>query len=240
MGQPSAPAQRSDSHTVCPRLLPFPALPAFPACPPAPACPSPLRPQNTAIYSTSGTSAGIGFAIPSDTLAAQVRSILTKGGATRAVLGITVLAGAPLQALGIEGGVLVLRVPPNSEAALAGLRGSERDASGAVDLGDVIVECDGKSIQSEADLFRALDSHQPGDIVKVVVKRGYRDNLLLEPEVRGKGPAGEQGGGQAASIQRRVLSVKLSAVDISAPISFPTTNSAPVLPPAAPQILPMR
>lgn len=190
---------------------------------------SPPAHQNTAIYSTSGTSAGIGFAIPSDTLSAQVRSILTKGGATRAVLGIAVLSGPQLQALGIESGVLVLRVSPDSEAAIAGLRGSERDASGAVDLGDVIVECDGKPINSEIDLFRALDTHQPGETVKVVVMRGYRD-VLTQPDARGKGARRDLGGLASAPLERKELRVRLSSVDIAVPISFPSALPSVVNP----------
>lgn len=156
----------------------------------------------------------------------QVRSILSRGLATRAVLGIAVLAGAQLRALGIEGGVLVLTVPPNSEAALGGLRGSVRDASGAVDIGDVIVECDGAAINSETDLFRALDSHQPGDVVKVVVLRGLQ-NILPESATglaapRPSGPADAK----PPAIERKELRVKLSAVDIPVPLAGTVGNPA--------------
>ena len=68
----------------------------------------------------------------------------------------------------------VLAAPADGPAALAGVRGTSRSPDGALTLGDVIVDVDGRSINGEADLFKALDRKRPGDSVKVTVARGQR------------------------------------------------------------------
>ena len=118
--------------------------------------------MNTAIYSLSGASSGVGFAIPVDTLATVVRALLDDGRVRRPVLGITFLGGQQARALGIEAGVLVLAAPADGPASLAGVRGTSRSPDGALTLGDVIVDVDGRSITSEAELFKALDRKRPG------------------------------------------------------------------------------
>jgi len=113
--------------------------------------------MNTAIFSPSGASAGIGFAIPADTLSQQVPTIIKYGKVLRPAIGISYVQGAQARALGVNRGVLVLSVQEESSAAQAGLRGSARLDSGEVRLGDVIVGVDGKPIDTDSDLFRALD-----------------------------------------------------------------------------------
>jgi S1-C subfamily serine protease len=76
--------------------------------------------MNTAIYSPSGASAGIGFAIPVDTLKTIVETIIKDGKVVRPLIGITYLESSQAKALGIEKGVLVLDVPKGSAAAAAG------------------------------------------------------------------------------------------------------------------------
>jgi len=76
--------------------------------------------MNTAIYSPSGASAGIGFAIPVDTLRTIVETIIRDGRVVRPLIGITYLESSQAKALGIANGVLVLDVPKGSPAAAAG------------------------------------------------------------------------------------------------------------------------
>ena len=76
--------------------------------------------MNTAIYSPSGASAGIGFAIPVDTLKSIVETIIRDGKVVRPLIGITYLESSQARALGIDKGVLVLDVPKNSPGAAAG------------------------------------------------------------------------------------------------------------------------
>jgi len=57
-------------------------------------------------------------------------------------------------------GVLVLDVPEDSKAKLAGLKGTSRSSNGGVDIGDIIIGIDSFDISSETDLFKALEGHK--------------------------------------------------------------------------------
>lgn len=82
-----------------------------------------------AIYSVSGSSAGIGFAIPVDTLKYEVETLLREGKITRPAIGVSYLDSTQSKFLGIQRGILILDVPPQSAAQKAGLRGTLRDRS---------------------------------------------------------------------------------------------------------------
>jgi S1-C subfamily serine protease len=131
--------------------------------------------MNTAIYSPSGGSAGIGFAIPISTVKMIVETLIRDGQVVRPVLGISFLESRQAKALGINSGVLVLEVPEGSAASKAGLRGTRRTESGLVEIGDIITKVGTKVgtkvIDSETDLFQALEECKPGDVVKVTVSR---------------------------------------------------------------------
>lgn len=127
--------------------------------------------MNTQILSASGSSAGIGFAVPVDTLAAQVGTIVANGKVARPALGIAYAPSGQARSLGVGRGVLVLDVPPRSPAEKAGLRGTYRVPSGEVVLGDVITAANGAPVEREVDLFRALDACRPGQRVAVQVER---------------------------------------------------------------------
>jgi len=134
--------------------------------------------MNTLIYSKSGSSAGIGFAVPVSTIARVVPQIIKSGKAEQLGLGIQVDPLARLERrVGLRG-VVVLAVPPDSPAAKAGLRGIAQTARG-VALGDVIVGVDATKVEDFDDLYNALDTHRPGDKVSVKVRRG--DETLTLP-----------------------------------------------------------
>ncbi len=97
---------------------------------------------NTQIYSPSGASAGIGFAIPVDTVSWAVPQLIASGRIMRPALGIYPLADAVAQRAGIEG-VMFVRVEEGGPADVAGLRPLRRDNRGRVVPGDVIVAIDG-------------------------------------------------------------------------------------------------
>jgi S1-C subfamily serine protease len=88
--------------------------------------------MNTAIYSPSGASAGIGFAIPVDAVQFIVNTLIRDGQVVRAILGISLLGSKQARTLGINSGVLVLDVPPDSPADRAGLKGTRRTESGLI------------------------------------------------------------------------------------------------------------
>lgn len=125
--------------------------------------------MNTAIYSPSGASAGVGFAIPVDTLKVIATELIEHGRIVRPVIGISYLESSQARALGIEKGVLILDVPEGSLAEKAGLRGTQRMTFGSIELGDIIVGLDELAITNEGDLFKALDAHKVGDVVRLKV-----------------------------------------------------------------------
>lgn len=122
---------------------------------------------NTAIISSSGASAGIGFAIPVDEVNRVVTQLIRRGKVSRPGLGIQVTTDQFNRSQGIQG-VVILKVFPNSPAAQAGLRGVDE---GSFRLGDVIIGINDKKIRVTSDLFTLLDDHQVGDEVEVTFLR---------------------------------------------------------------------
>ncbi|HEX4955047.1 MAG TPA: trypsin-like peptidase domain-containing protein [Thermoanaerobaculia bacterium] len=129
---------------------------------------------NTAIYSPSGAYAGIGFAIPADTVNWVVPQLLQYGELIRPTLGIEAVAERWAQRLGVEEGVLVYRVQEGSGAEKAGLRGTRQISRRDFELGDVILELEGKKVASWDDLLLALERRRAGDRVKLTVERDGR------------------------------------------------------------------
>lgn len=127
---------------------------------------------NTAIYSPSGAYAGIGFAIPVDTVNQVVTELIKSGKVTRPGLGVRIVDDRKARQLGIDKGVLIRDLVAEGSAAQAGLRPTKVDNRGRIlQLGDVIVGFNGKDVTSTEDLFRLLQSCRVGDTVKVVVQR---------------------------------------------------------------------
>jgi len=126
--------------------------------------------MNTAIYSPSGASSGVGFAIPIDVIQSSVVQILAHGRVIRPFMGISFASDRSLSQLGVKG-ILVLRIQPGSPADKAGLQGTFRDDSGRLHLGDVITEINSQKIEASSDLFRVLDKLNVGDTVDVKVSR---------------------------------------------------------------------
>ena len=141
---------------------------------------------NTAIYSPSGGSAGVGFALPVDTVRFIVETLIRDGQVVRPLFGISYLESKQAKALGIGSGVLVLEVPKGSPADLAGLRGTRRTETGLIEVGDIISKIGKKIINTESDLFTALEEYQPGQSVSVTVSRigaGENDELQTKDVV---------------------------------------------------------
>ena len=139
---------------------------------------------NTMIYSPSGASAGIGFAIPVNTVKEVVPELIEHGRLVRPVLGIAVAPDQWAQQIGIEG-VPILRVEPNSPAAEAGLEGVKRNNWGQITLGDVIVAIADYPTANDDQLLSALEHYKPGEKVAVSV---VRDGKLLTRQIRLSAP----------------------------------------------------
>ncbi|MBI3550583.1 MAG: trypsin-like peptidase domain-containing protein [Elusimicrobia bacterium] len=141
--------------------------------------------MNTMIYSNSGASAGVGFAVPVNIINRIVPQIIAHGRAVQPGIGITILT--PQQAaqiLGDSPGVVVREVNPNGPAARAGMKGIHRDRmTGRLVLGDILVGIDDKKVHNYDQLYNTLDAYKPGDTVTVRAlrdgkERSYRIELV--------------------------------------------------------------
>src|SRR5437660_1176950 len=135
---------------------------------------------NTAIYTPSGTTAGIGFAIPINTAKNIANDLMTDGRVHRAFLGVeTVPVGGWLGEaldLPVKEGLLVEKTTKGGPAAAAGIQGGNRIAQAGMRRiaigGDVIVEIDSQKVANQFDVNVLLNRKRPGDTVKVTLYRG--------------------------------------------------------------------
>ena len=123
---------------------------------------------NTAIYSPSGANAGIGFAVPVDTINTIVPQLLKGGKIVRPGLGVNILSDQIAAQQRIDG-VVVLGVAPGGAAEKAGIRGTQ-PTQGGWQLGDVIVKIDSTDVHRSSDLFKAIDAHKVGDEVDLTLE----------------------------------------------------------------------
>ncbi len=143
---------------------------------------------NTMIMSSSGSSSGVGFAVPSEIAVRVVNDLLKYGKVQRGVIDATIVQLtnriAQYAGLDIATGMLVSEVEEGSSAEKAGLQGGTKAVYyGSRNTilylgGDVITKIDGISITSLAEYYSALESKKPGDVVSVVVHRNRKDVTL--------------------------------------------------------------
>lgn len=129
---------------------------------------------STAIYSPSGASAGIGFAIPASVVKRVVPQLIAYGRVKRIGLGVIMVADKIRERLG-ESGALIMQVQNGGAADQAGLRPTRRNVGGRIILGDIIVKIDQTPIKNNEDLLRALESKQEGQRVDVTFIRDGRE-----------------------------------------------------------------
>jgi len=137
--------------------------------------------MNTMIYSRSGSSAGIGFAVPVTSIMRVVPQIIRTGHAEQIGLGVQIDPQQRLEQRAGIPGVIVLRTIPGSPAEKAGFRGIQQDATG-ITLGDIIVGIDADAIDNYDDLYNVLDKHHAGEKVEVTVLRD-RKKLKIPAEL---------------------------------------------------------
>jgi len=142
---------------------------------------------NTMIFSPSGGSVGIGFAVPVDTARRVVPDLLRYGEVQRGWIDIVPVQLFPALVryadLSVSQGVLVSEVEQGSNAQKAGLKGGERAVRYGRSIirlgGDIIVEVDGLPVSTLMDLFSALEDNKPGETVELKVLRGRREQTLF-------------------------------------------------------------
>jgi len=132
---------------------------------------------NTAIVSPSGGYAGVGFAIPIDTVNWVVPQLIAYGKVRRPTLGVDLAPDHVVRRSRIEGAV-VIGVIDGSSAARAGIQPAHRDRRGRVVVGDVIVAIDGEKIRTGGEIGLILERYREGDAVTVTVDREGREKEL--------------------------------------------------------------
>jgi S1-C subfamily serine protease len=139
---------------------------------------------NSQILSPSGSSAGVGFAVPVSIAKRVVPQLLQNGRVRRPKLGVNTRDVAMIRNqvdLPVSDGVLIVNVARGSGAASAGLRGLQQNEMGEIELGDIIVGIDNDKVGNTDDLFRILDKHQIGETVQVQI---WRDGRRMSVPVR--------------------------------------------------------
>ena len=126
---------------------------------------------NTMIFSSSGSSAGIGFAVPVDTVKAIVPMLVEHGKIKRPGLGIALAEPAVKYHFGIKKGIVIKFVDPKSSAAKVGLKGMGRDKYGRYFIGDIILKVGKTDVNSYDDIYHALDTYKIGDKIEVTFLR---------------------------------------------------------------------
>jgi S1-C subfamily serine protease len=136
---------------------------------------------NTAIYSPSGTSAGIGFAVPVDTVKRLVPQIIRYGKPIQPGVGIVPLSDQWAQQIGIQG-VAVREVVAGSPADRAGIVGL-REGRRRLRLGDVVVFVDGQRVKTVDDLLYAFEAAGVGGTVTLTVMRDGEERTVRLPVI---------------------------------------------------------
>ena len=134
---------------------------------------------NTSIISPSGSSAGIGFAVPVNTVNRIVTKLINQGKVARPGLGISLVPARFMAEWRLEGAA-ILQVNKGGSADVAGLKGITKHQNGEIEIGDVIIEFGGYPVEKSSDLIKALDRHQVGDEVDIVF---IRDRSKMQTKV---------------------------------------------------------
>jgi S1-C subfamily serine protease len=128
---------------------------------------------NTQIVSPSGAYAGIGFAVPVDTVNRIVPELIKHGKLIRPGLGVSLVPDAMAKRWGIKG-LIIGKVTRGGPADRAGLKGARETMAGRIQLGDIILSVAGKPMTTIDDLMDVMEAHKVGDHVSVEILRGNR------------------------------------------------------------------
>lgn len=132
--------------------------------------------MNTVIFSTSGSSAGLGFAVPVDTISMIVPQLILNGKLTRPGLGIGIVPDSMKERMvQIKKGLIISYIDEKGGAAKAGLKGMTQDKYGRIYLGDIILKVDGQEVNSLDDIYQAMETRKVGDTVEIQYRRDGKD-----------------------------------------------------------------
>lgn len=137
--------------------------------------------MNSVIFSQTGSSAGIGFAVPADDIARIVTQIIKHGRVVLAGIGILPVKTRVAQRLGVDKGILISKIIPHTPAALAGLRITHRNPWGHMTKGDEIVALNGHEVPNYGALYNLLTEVKVGEKINLTLRRnGKRVNLAMK------------------------------------------------------------
>lgn len=128
---------------------------------------------NTQIISPSGAYAGIGFAVPVDTVNRIVPELIKHGKRIRPGLGLSLVPDSVARRWGIKG-LVIAKVARGGSAERAGLRGVREATGGRIELGDILIAVEGTPVETVDDLLDVLEKFKVGDRVKVDVIRNNK------------------------------------------------------------------
>ena len=126
---------------------------------------------NTAIYSQSGASVGIGFAIPSDDIVRVANQIIQHGRVVLSGIGIERADPAIAKRLGVQNGILIANIIPNTPAAKAGLMITKQNRWGQTELGDIVVAINSHKVRNYDSFYNELSAIGIGEEISVTVLR---------------------------------------------------------------------
>lgn len=133
--------------------------------------------MNTVIFSTSGSSAGLGFAVPVDTIKMIVPQLIKHGKLIRPGLGISIVPDTMKKRMFQGKGLIISYTDDKGAAAAAGLKGMTQDQYGRVYLGDIILSVDGQNVDSLDDIYQVLEKKNVGDTVDVKYLREGKEKV---------------------------------------------------------------
>ena len=138
--------------------------------------------MNTVIFSTSGSSAGLGFAVPVDSIKLIVPQLIKHGKLIRPGIGIGIVPESMKQRM-IQStkGLVISYIDEKGGAAEAGLKGMTQDQYGRIYIGDIIVSVDGTSVNNLDDIYQVIDKKNIGDTVDV---KYSRDGKILSTKIK--------------------------------------------------------
>jgi S1-C subfamily serine protease len=135
---------------------------------------------NTAIISQSGSSSGVGFAVPIAVVDEVANQIINHQVKDKLQLGVTLLPDKYSNILGVDG-IIIADIIPGSISDHLGLQGTQRDDYGRPMIGDIIIGINGKKISKNSDLVSVLDKLRKGDIVELnVIRSSGIENFKIQ------------------------------------------------------------
>jgi|APGre2960657468_1045069.scaffolds.fasta_scaffold09916_3 S1-C subfamily serine protease len=138
--------------------------------------------MNTVIFSTSGSSAGLGFAVPVDTIKMVVPQLIKHGKIIRPGLGIGIVPDSmKRRIIQSSKGIIISYIDEKGGAAEAGLKGMTQDQYGRIYIGDVILSVDDQPVNNLDDIYQVIDKKKIGDLVDIIYRR---DGKTLSAKIK--------------------------------------------------------